>query len=153
MAYDPDCEFCAIAHGKQNDTEVIWQGDDWLAFFPLGPATPGHTLVIPREHVADLWAVEHPLNGTLAAASIRVGRAINAALRPDGMNLITSAGVAAEQTVFHLHLHVVPRWSGDAFGPIWPHGDSSAYSDQDLAARARRIREAYRELERPFDVS
>ena len=53
-------------------------------------------------------------------AAIRVGRAINLALAPEGMNLITSSGKAAEQSVFHLHLHVVPRWFKDGFGRIWP---------------------------------
>jgi histidine triad (HIT) family protein len=74
------------------------------------------------------------------SAVIRVGRAIEASLDPDGMNFITSAGKTADQTVFHLHLHVVPRWERDGFGDIWPGG--RRYEDAELVDVADRIREA-----------
>lgn len=111
-----------------------------MAFVPLHPATLGHTLVIPRRHVADLWKVEPPLGERLITAAIHVGRAIQAALAPEGMNLITSAGEVAEQTVFHLHLHLVPRWRGDAFGEIWP--SPGLNDDRALKDAAGKIREA-----------
>lgn len=113
------CPFCAIARGAGELVEVICEAESWLAFFPVAPATPGHTLVIPRAHVQDLWASELGLAEELIGAAIRVGRAITAAVEPEGMNLITSAGEAAEQSIFHLHLHLVPRWSDDALD-IWP---------------------------------
>lgn len=113
------CEFCAIAAGER-PAEIVGSGQDWLAFFPLSPATRGHTLVIPRIHVADLWELDGPMAETLMHACIRMGRAIRSAVKPDGMNLITSSGEAAEQSVFHLHLHLVPRWQDDIIGPIWP---------------------------------
>jgi histidine triad (HIT) family protein len=100
--------------------EIVCEGKSWVAFFPLKPATPGHTLVIPRQHVADLWSANESLAGDLMAAVVRVGRAIQTALTPEGMNLISSSGEVAEQTVYHLHLHVVPRWRRDGFGDIWP---------------------------------
>jgi len=118
--------------------EVVCEGETWVAFFPLDPATPGHTLVIPRTHVRDLWSVDPAGAGELMAAVIRVGRAIDAALSPEGMNLITSAGEAASQSVYHLHLHVVPRWVGDGFGRIWPHESHvSSREERDAAARVR----------------
>ena len=135
------CDFCSIAQGKDRSTEIIGEDDHWVAFFPLDPATRGHTLVIPRAHFPDLWAIEPWLGAELMAAVIRIGRAIETALDPDGMNLITSSGRAAEQTVDHLHLHVVPRWSGDGFGRIWPPERS-----MDEAVKegiAERIRKAY----------
>jgi histidine triad (HIT) family protein len=138
-----ECEFCAIARGE-GDAEVVCEGERWIAFFPLDPATPGHTLVIPRMHVVDLWTAEPQLASDLMNGVIRVGRAIDAALKPDGMNLITSAGSAADQTVFHLHLHVVPRWRSDEFGSIWPTGVK--YTDSKLSDFADRIRDACREV-------
>lgn len=135
-----ECEFCAIAQGEDRSAEVVCEDQSWIAFFPLSPATPGHTLVIPRTHVTDLWQVEPALGGELMAAVIRVGRAIDQALKPEGMNLITSAGGIAEQTVFHLHLHVVPRWRRDGFGRIWPV--EGRYDDASLGDVAVRIREA-----------
>jgi diadenosine tetraphosphate (Ap4A) HIT family hydrolase len=137
---EESCEFCRIARGEEDSAEIISEGDRWIAFFPLKPATPGHTLVIPREHVADLWQADQSLAADLMGAVIRVGRAIDAALIPEGMNLITSSGEAAEQTIYHLHLHVVPRWRNDGFGHIWPpRGDLAGI---DLDGVADRIRAA-----------
>lgn len=114
-----DCPFCAIAAGEDDSAELIAEGETWVAFFPHTPATPGHTLLIPRRHVADLWSATPELGASLTVAAIKIGRAIERALEPEGMNLITSKGEAGEQTVFHLHIHLVPRWSEDALD-IWP---------------------------------
>lgn len=135
----PDCDFCSIARGEDASADIVCEGESWVAFFPLHPATLGHTLVIPRRHVADLWKVEPPLGEQLMTAAIHVGRAIQAALALEGMNLIASAGEIAEQTVFHLHLHLVPRWPGDDFGGIWP--PSGLNDDRALKAAAAKIRE------------
>jgi histidine triad (HIT) family protein len=137
---DPNCEFCSIARGEHRTTEIVCEGENWIAFFPLNPATPGHTLVIPRVHVTDLWKLDPLLGSDLMSAVIRVGRAIEAAVTPEGMNLITSAGETAEQTIFHLHLHLVPRWHRDGFGRIWPV--EGKYEDADLGEVANRVREA-----------
>lgn len=138
--YVEDCDFCRLARGIDRSAEIICQGPSWLAFFPVEPATPGHTLVIPRTHVEDLWKLTPNLGEALIAAVIKIGRAVDAAMSPEGMNLITSAGAAAEQTVFHLHLHVVPRWRRDGFGRIWPL--EGKYEGEDLDQAAERIRQA-----------
>lgn len=135
------CDFCAIARGLDRSAEIVCEGKDWIAFFPLDPATPGHTLVIPRRHVADLWEADPQLAADLVRAAQRVGQAVQVALNPDGMNLITSAGSAAEQTVFHLHLHVVPRWTRDGFGQIWPV-KGERFEDEQLEDVADRVRAA-----------
>lgn len=139
-----NCAFCRIANGQDREAEVVCEGENWIAFFPLNPATPGHTLVIPRAHVPDLWQAEPELGGELARAAIRVGQAIEVALHPEGMNLITSAGQTAEQTVFHLHLHLVPRWQRDGFGRIWPVDEK--YDDADFGDIATLIRDACRDV-------
>jgi histidine triad (HIT) family protein len=138
--YDASCDFCRIGRSGQS-AEVVAEGASWVAFFPLNPATPGHTLIVPRVHVEDLWSADHELVADLAQAALDVGHAIGAALHPDGMNLITSAGATAEQTVFHLHLHVVPRWKADGFGHIWPIGER--YEVEDLGDAAALIRRAF----------
>jgi histidine triad (HIT) family protein len=144
-ADDPtSCPFCAIAQGVDRSAEVVCETDDWIAFFPLKPATAGHTLVIPRVHVPDLWSVERTLGEKLMTGVISVGQAIDKALTPDGMNLITSSGEAAEQTIYHLHLHVVPRYRDDAIGPIWP--PQKELPGIDLEGVADRIREACRSV-------
>lgn len=131
--------FCAIADGSANPMpEVLCEADAWVAFSPKDPATPGHALVIPRTHAPDLWTLEKGVARELVNAAQRVGNAINVALSPDGMNLITSSGSAAEQTVFHVHLHLVPRWHDDGFGRIWPaEGRVSNRVEADAVQRIR----------------
>jgi histidine triad (HIT) family protein len=141
------CAFCAIARGDDPSVELICEGKAWVAFFPLDPATPGHTLVAPRRHLPDLWEADAELGAELMAAVIRVGRAIRVALAPEGMNLITSAGDAAEQTVFHLHLHVLPRWHEDGMDRIWPLRSQRQRSDpHGLADRVRRACQEVRDI-------
>ena len=137
---DLGCEFCQIVRGERA-ARVVADATDALAFFPLRPVCPGHTLVIPKTHVRDLWAAGIVPSTGLMQAVIGVGQAISTALRPDGLNLISSAGEAASQTVFHLHLHVVPRWAGDSLGNIWPPSSPLSVEVKDETAAA--IRAAY----------
>ena len=113
------CPFCEIVHN--HDTSVIRAfTDDAVVIEPLNPATEGHLLVIPKEHYDDF--MDMPTDATNAVFEIasEIARRVKGSLSPDGMNLITSAGAAATQTVFHCHVHVVPRWDGDRMGRIWP---------------------------------
>ena len=119
MSPSTDCPFCRIATGKET-VEMLCETDDWIAFFPDEPATPGHTLVIPRVHVANFLELDTELGASMMKGLLTVGRAIQTAVKPDGMNLISSMGEAADQTVYHLHFHLVPRKAGDAIGRIWP---------------------------------
>ncbi len=129
LASDPtleqDCDFCRIARGEAR-TEVVCASKDCLAFFPLTPATRGHTLVIPRRHVQNFLLADATLGAGLMSMVVRVGAALVEVLHPQGMNLISSAGSVALQTEPHLHLHVVPRWANDDIGDIWPPQKSSS---------------------------
>lgn len=133
------CVFCRIGQGESRPLQVVCEHPDWLAFFPDSPASLGHTLVIPRVHVSDVWALEPPLSSELMTAVIEVGRAIRVAVQPEGMNLISSSGTAAEQTVFHVHFHLVPRWDRDRIDPIWPPKEPIDDAlKEDVASRIRR---------------
>lgn len=137
---DDACPFCRIARGEDRSVEIVCADASWAAFFPLTPATPGHTLVVPKEHVPDYWSLREDLAAELSAGALRVGHAIQDALTPAGMNLITSSGDIAEQTVSHVHLHMVPRYPDDAIGPIWP--DKEQIDSAVLGALAARVRAA-----------
>ena len=138
MTFDPTCQFCAIARGADDSADVVCESASWIAFFPLAPATPGHTMVIPRRHVRDLWELDDAISREVMTGVMRVGRAVVEAVRPEGMNLISSSGSAAEQTVFHAHLHVVPRWSTDRIDRIWPPKERmDERLKDDVAARIR----------------
>ena len=136
------CVFCAIVRGDE-PADVVHETESSVAFLPLRPAAPGHTLVVPRLHVADFLACPAPLTAALAIEASLLGQALRSALDADGVNLITSAGAAATQTVFHLHLHLVPRWDGDALGDLWPvrGGDEASADSADSAGIAARIRD------------
>jgi histidine triad (HIT) family protein len=134
-----ECPFCAIIRGDDDSARIVCGGRGWLAFFPLRPATLGHTLIVPKKHVASLWTSTTAINAELMAGVAEVGSAIKTALSPRGLNLISSEGEVAEQTVFHLHLHLVPRWPDDNFGPLWP--DSDALSQPELDEAAGKIRD------------
>src|SRR4051812_3094591 len=107
--YDPTCDFCKIASGDASAT-VVCSSESGLSFFPLEPAALGHTLVIPRRHIPDIWSLSPADADALGRDVVRVASALRAALRPDGLNVIQSNGAAASQTVFHVHVHLVPRW-------------------------------------------
>lgn len=115
---DTECVFCGIASGKQ-PADVKAEGIDSLMFTPLHPVTPGHLLVIPRIHVPD--AFERP--GITATTLYDATHWASILRRMDGryenVNLITSVGPAATQSVFHLHVHIVPRTEGDGLHLPW----------------------------------
>ena len=113
------CPFCAIIMGEGWAREV-YRDDHAVAFFPLRPSALGHTLVVPRRHIPDIWELPEADAACLSRTVLRVAAALRAAAAPDGLNIIQSSGAAATQTVPHLHVHLVPRWAADAMGPIWP---------------------------------
>lgn len=114
-----ECSFCAIIAGSEPARRVL-DRPDVIAFFPIEPATIGHTLVVPRKHIEDVWSLDAGTAHVLADAVLVVARAVRRAFEPEGLNIIQSNGDAATQTVPHIHVHVVPRWKGDDMGPIWP---------------------------------
>lgn len=128
----PECAFCMIVRGDA-PARIVFQDADVVAFFPNNPATLGHTLVIPTRHVPDIWSLTAPDASPLWEATLGVARAVKLAMRPDGLNIINSAGEAASQTVFHVHIHVVPRWVDDPIGNIWPPAQSWSPDTKDEA--------------------
>lgn len=118
MNRDPDCIFCKILDGKLPST-VIDEDERTVAIMDINPATRGHALVIPRSHSRDLLEIDADDLSAVAAAAQRLAGAVKERLRADGVNLINSCGQRAWQTVFHFHLHVIPRYEGDAMRLPW----------------------------------
>jgi histidine triad (HIT) family protein len=115
---DPDCIFCKIVAGELPAT-VIDQDERTITFMDINPATKGHALVIPREHSRNLLEVDDAdLAATLAAAR-RLAARLTDRLGADGVNLLNSCGSAAWQTVFHFHVHVIPRYRDDPLRLPW----------------------------------
>lgn len=132
-----DCAFCQIITGRA-PARRVYESREVLAFFPDVPAVRGHTLVVPKAHVPDFLHASPEQAAAVFEASVLVGRVLDTVLTPAGMNVITSAGEAASQSIFHLHVHVLPRWPGDALGDIWPKDVPTPGSELDeLAAKVR----------------
>ncbi|HYM56099.1 MAG TPA: HIT domain-containing protein [Solirubrobacteraceae bacterium] len=134
---DPDCIFCKIVAGEL-PARIVDEDERTVAFMDIAPATRGHALVIPRAHTADLLSVgEEDLQAVMAAARRLAARARH--LGADGVNLLNSCGSAAWQTVFHFHIHVIPRYEDDPLRLPWvPRpGDPEeiAAAAQELAGR------------------
>lgn len=125
------CPFCAIVTGVDAHARVLFRAREVTAFFPLEPATRGHTLVVPNRHVADLTCLTATESRDLGEAVHRTAHAISATLTPEGMNVIQSNGSIATQTVPHVHFHLVPRWSGDRMVLRWPVGAAEDGRAQD----------------------
>lgn len=108
-----ECVFCGIVAGDLPAT-TVFETDDVLAFLDIRPIARGHMVVVPKLHAADLDSLDPTLGAAVFAAGHRLSRALRRSdLSTDGANLIVNDGRAAFQTVFHTHLHVVPRWTGD----------------------------------------
>jgi histidine triad (HIT) family protein len=107
-----DCIFCKIVRGE-SPAEIVREWAHVIAFNPLEPVTPGHTLIVPKEHVKD-YTENLAITGLTAAAASEYASSIK-----EQSNLITSAGTIATQSVFHLHMHVVPRRRGDGLKLPW----------------------------------
>ena len=106
------CIFCEIVAGRV-PAEIVFEDEATLAFMDIAPIHRGHTLVIPKKHATDVFEISPDDAAAVMQTAQKVAHAAKAALHCDGVNLFQSNGTAAGQTVFHFHVHVLPRWKGD----------------------------------------
>jgi histidine triad (HIT) family protein len=118
MASDPDCIFCKIVAGELPAT-IIDEGERAIAFMDIQPASRGHVLVIPRAHAADVHEIDTDDLQAVAVMAQGIAARLKAKLGADGVNLLNSSGAAAWQTVFHFHMHVIPRYEADPLKLPW----------------------------------
>ncbi len=131
-----DCLFCGIVAGEV-PAEIVDSDEHTIAFMDINPATTGHALVIPRTHAADLMEISDEDLEHCAVAARRLALKMRQTLRPDGFNLLNACGAAAWQTVFHFHIHVVPRYADDPLELPWV---PSPGDPDEIAATAAAIR-------------
>jgi histidine triad (HIT) family protein len=135
---DADCIFCKIVAGDLPAT-IVDEDERTIAFMDIAPATRGHALVIPRAHATDLLSVDRDDLSAVALACQRLAARAKERLGADGINLLNSCGRAAWQTVFHFHVHVIPRYAGDPLRLPWvpAEGDQMqiAAAAQELSGR------------------
>lgn len=133
---DSTCPFCEIVREADPYARVLFRDENVTAFFPLKPATRGHTLLVPNRHVGTLTGLTPEESRDLGEALHRTAQAIQLSLAPEGMNIIQSTGAVATQTIPHVHFHVVPRTAGDRMELAWPddEAEDGPHQDRTLAA-------------------
>ena len=131
----PDCIFCAIVAGELPAT-IIAAEERAVAFMDISPATRGHMLVVPRAHARDIHGIAPEDLAACAALAARLAGLARDRLGAAGVNLLNSAGAAAWQSVFHFHIHVIPRYEGDPLRLPWTPGAGGGAEDVAAAAAA-----------------
>lgn len=138
MSHEENCVFCKIINGDIPSAKV-YEDDVVFAFLDLSQITKGHTLIIPKTHTKNIYEVDDVLAAELFSRVPKISRAIKQVFNPQGMNVLNNAEQFAGQSVFHLHLHLIPRYDeNDGYNPNWvTHEDD--YSNEDRAAIAKAI--------------
>lgn len=138
MTRDPSCIFCQIVADTRQCT-LLAEDETTLAFMDIHPANDGHCLVIPKAHCATVFEIPPDTFASVGRLVVRVAVAVQDALRPAGLSLVQANGEAANQTVPHLHIHVLPRRQGDGLLLNWPRTTESHPSRiADIAGRIRK---------------
>jgi len=129
-----DCIFCKLV-AKQIPASIVYEDEATLAFMDLGQVNPGHVLVACKAHADNIYALDEAQAAAVFRTAARVARAVRAAFDPPGLSIYQANGTPAGQTVFHFHLHVLPRHDGDGMQLVWPvknppRGTLEAYGAQ-----------------------
>ncbi len=114
-----DCIFCKIAEGKI-PCEKIYEDNEFIAFADVNPVAEGHTIVIPKKHFKDIFDLPDELIGKINLVCKKVANLLKEKFNANAVNIINASGKAAQQSVFHIHYHVIPRRENDKLD-LWFH--------------------------------
>jgi histidine triad (HIT) family protein len=131
-----NCIFCRIVSGQIPATRV-YEDETVLAFMDIGQVNPGHVLVTVKRHVENLYALDDTQGAAVQRAAAAIARALRDAFAPQGLSVYQANGAAAGQTVFHYHVHLVPRHAGDGMALTWPVKNPPRAELEEHAARIR----------------
>jgi histidine triad (HIT) family protein len=131
-----DCVFCRIM-AKEIPATIVHEDAQAVAFMDIGQVNPGHVLVAAKTHAENVYALEDADAAAVFISVARVARAIRAAFAPEGLSIYQANGKAAGQTVFHFHVHLVPRYAGDGMELTWPVKNPPRSALEENAAKIR----------------
>ena len=131
-----DCIFCKIAAGEI-PAATIYEDEDFRVILDLGPATKGHALILPKAHYADLTDLPEALAAKAFVLVKKIVTGMKGALPCDGYNVVQNNGAAAGQTVFHFHIHLIPRYADDGAHILWEPGELSDEVREEVLEKAR----------------
>lgn len=130
-----DCIFCKIAAGEI-PSATVYEDENFRAILDIAPAHAGHTIILPKVHAKDIHELPDDVAGKIFPIAKKIAGAIKKTTNCDGINVLQNNGTAAGQSVFHLHVHVIPRFENDGFLPVWAQG---SYADGEAAELAAKI--------------
>lgn len=133
-----ECIFCAIVAGDIPAAKV-YENEHVFAFMDIAPANPGHLLIIPKQHYRNIFDMPAEVGSKIMEAAVSLAAGIKKALKPDGLNLFQSNEAAAFQTVFHFHLHLIPRWEKDPLRLPWRPSEGNIEEINNIAVRIREV--------------
>ena len=116
-----DCIFCKIAAGEI-PSRKIYEDSDLIAIMDLNPTSKGHSLIIPKEHCTNIYDIDEDIAAKVMKTAKKLATKMTVALNCDGFNLLQNNGETAGQTMFHFHMHLIPRYEGDQVGITWKPG-------------------------------
>lgn len=134
---EDNCIFCKIANGEI-PSATVYEDEDFRVILDMGPASKGHGLILPKHHFKDLCTADQEVTAKLFPLAARIGNAMKAGLGASGFNVVQNNGASAGQTVFHLHVHVIPRYEGGPVMVSWTPGKEEA---EELTKTAEIIKE------------
>jgi histidine triad (HIT) family protein len=133
VSHESNCIFCKIAEGVIPSYKV-YEDENVLAFLDISQVTNGHTLIIPKEHSKDVFELSEETAAQLFSAVPKIASSIKQTFNPIGLNLLNNNGEAAGQSVFHYHMHFIPRYGkSDGFGAVWKTQDTPADEMKEIA--------------------
>lgn len=132
-----DCIFCKIANGEIPST-TIYENNDCRVIFDISPASKGHALILPKEHYDDVFDMDAETGAKLFSMATAVARSLKKELNCEGMNILQNNGTIAGQTVFHFHMHLIPRYTGDHVQITWEQGEADAEELKELAKAVKK---------------
>lgn len=131
-----NCIFCKIAAGEI-PSATLYEDQDFRVILDLGPASKGHALILPKEHFANLYEIPEDLAGKAMKLAKKMVTAMTEALGCDGFNVLQNNGEVAGQTVFHFHMHLIPRYEGDSVGELWTPGSLTEEDREEIINKLR----------------
>lgn len=131
-----DCIFCKIANGII-PSATVYEDDDFRAIMDISPAAKGHVLILPKKHCANLLEIDPEVASKALFVASKIANAQKKALNADGINLLQNNGEAAWQSVFHLHIHLIPRYDNDGIAVPWEHLEYAEGEAEEYAAKIR----------------
>lgn len=117
-----DCIFCKIAKGEI-PSATLYEDEDFRVMLDIGPASLGHALILPKQHYANIYELPDELAAKVFVLAKKTARALQKGLHLEGLNVLQNNGTLAGQTVFHFHMHLIPRYQGDELGLSWKPGE------------------------------